>query len=152
MDRSAQSNRPVSGLAEPPRASAAVTSNDRFPLAFGTTSPCTGEPIDLEGSLRVTTRLTEDRSGGAHVGFHLTLHAVGFGQFSGTEYVAGETLNEGQNYVGADTYTFTDRGVGVVGKGEAANWKFKSTFHVTVNANGDPVATVIEPTGSECRG
>lgn len=113
------------------------------PYEFGFVNPCTGEPVVGVGELRITVHETADASGGVHATFHLVPQNLKAVAASGTEYRIVGSGHEGANLKidAANTSTFRDM-FNMVGEGSADNLKVYAVFHVTVNANGEPSATV----------
>ena len=102
---------------------------------------CTGEDVELSGTVHINGRFVTDSVGGFHMKWLWNWHLVGVGLDSGTEYIANATENRQFNEKGhfpfeeTEIITFT-----FVSKGEEPNLILKGRFHITVNANGELTA------------
>jgi len=102
---------------------------------------CTGEDVELSGTVHMNGRFVTDSVGGFHFKWLWNEHLVGVGLESGTEYIANVT-EDGQFNEKGD-FPFEETGivtVTLVSKGEEPNLILKGRFHITVNANGDLTA------------
>ena len=131
-------------------AQAEVIANDQDDIFFVAFVPCAdggaGEFIEGEGRLHVLIRQTIDSAGGLHLGTHfqpMGLKAIG--QTTGDRYNATGVTQTSTNIAGGglpftDTYINNFR---MVGTGQnAVSYHVHTTFHVTVNANGEVTAFV----------
>jgi hypothetical protein len=123
------------------------------PFVFNDVNPCNGEAVSITGELTLITRTTVDSNGTLHVAFTLVPSQVrGVGE-SGTGYKAVGGQREQFN-VSLDeapvTDTFTDI-FNLISEGGTDNFSARTTFHITVNANGEVTASVLNIV-EECRG
>ena len=98
---------------------------------------CTGEDVELTGTVHINGRFVTDSAGGFHLKWFWNWHLVGVG-LSGTEYIANATEN--WQFNGKGVFPFEETGIltfTVVSKGEEPNLILKGRFHITVNANGE---------------
>ncbi len=127
-----------------PRAEAANIFNLRFP-ATETGSPCTAEPVVLEGQAHVVLSVTEDAAGGFRLVFHADEQVRG-ATGSGVQYVANNTSLHRTNLTPGGAITFTDRfHLNIIRQGEGVasdDFYLHAVYHITVNANGEPTAEV----------
>jgi hypothetical protein len=140
-------------LAMAPSAWAQATTfheTERIPFDIEAFSECTGEDIDVEGTLLVNSQITVDDAGGAH--FHLTLAVA---DVSGTT-ASGEMIRFiftdvfQDNFTSGGTVTFTSNlyQQGVV-QGPRNNFFLDFTFHFTFTASGQD--TVVGNVRFGCR-
>jgi hypothetical protein len=124
------------------------TEVDKFPINFLAYVPCAldgaGELVELQGDLHSVFHVTEDGSGGFHIGGLSSYQGVsGVGQTSGDSYQA----NGGSHFRfnAGDPLPFTDTFVDnfrIIGQGPGNNFLVHYNYHVTVNANGELTASV----------
>lgn len=123
---------------EAPRApNRQVVRNDHVEsLVFGFNG-CSGDFVRGTGKIHTVLGITRDGSGGFHVTSHQqfsNLQLTGFP--SGAEYVGSQQANNSFNATAG-----VERTVGVstkiIGKGQTPNAILHSTFHITINANGE---------------
>ena len=100
-------------------------------------SPCTGENIQLDGTVTIKASFSI-KNDIMHVSLQIKEKATGIGLVTGNQYrVNGESIEESNlklvNNTGDENAVLTSN---VIGKGDVVNEHLKSTFHVTVNANG----------------
>jgi len=121
-----------------------------------THSECTGEDIAVEGSIRYRFHNTWDASGGFHgSGGAQEASTRGVGTTSGASYIFHLVVNQAQNYQSFDggPYEYTEvasYNVIKLGEGPADDLVAHSTFHVTVNANGEQ-SVAFEKFRLECQ-
>ena len=127
-----------------PRAEAANVFSVRIP-ATESGSPCTAEPVVLQGQAHLVLSVTEDAAGGFRLVFHADEHVRG-STASGVQYVGSNTHTHRTNLTPGGTVTFTDRvHLNIVRQGEGAagdDFYLHAIYHFTVNANGEMTVEV----------
>lgn len=109
-----------------------------------------GEVVVFEGNLHVLTALTVDNKGG----FHLKTHAQpqglsGVGLVTGDKYQATGVTQDQTNVKAGQTYTYVNN-FRMIGQGPGNNYTVHTTFHYTVNANGE-LTVVHDNTKIDCK-
>ena len=126
-----------------PSASAA-TNRATVPLST-TLMSCSGERVRLSGEVLLIEHFTQDSGGGFHATFVLVLMNVVGVSASAVKYhaVFGERaiFNVREEGRGTVTDTFTLQ-FSVISENGDQNLQLISTFHITVNSNGDVTAFV----------
>jgi hypothetical protein len=105
---------------------------------------CT-EEVFVEGTLNTLTHTTTDANGGSHTELHLNLQGQGEGVSSGDNYVFQSQFNANENFTDALNTTFTQT-FQIKRQGSATptdDQEFRVLFHVTVNAQGEVTAEVV---------
>ena len=140
-------------LAKPTQAQAQTENfNERIPLTIITTNECTAEAISVEGTVHVVGTTTQDAAGNLHVQGHTNFVGEGVGITSGAEYIVREVQTthgnvhdfEGDQAPATFTQPYT---LHVIRKGSATpedDFLIHTLFHITVNANGEVTAEVVE--------
>jgi len=106
-----------------------------FPFNFPGIPICT-ELVDVTGQFHPVFKFTEDGNGGVHFKGHFNATGIGIGQLSGATYNWNDAINFEDNFRGPQE-TFTDqRSLELIGRGQAANFRLRALFHVTVTPNG----------------
>jgi hypothetical protein len=130
------------------RVDAAVTTvtNERLPFSQTTFVPCAneglGEDVLLEGSIHEVTRSTETGSGNISFTIHLNPQGIsGTGLTTGDTYQGMGAFTLRGTLAPGETFTVTDV-FQVIGPGPDNNFSAHTTFHVTVNANGELTSEV----------
>ena len=123
-----------------------MVANERLPLAFSLTDPCSGEEIAFSGEQHIFFM-----EGNPDFGFHINFHLEGIGS-NGTQY---EQVGHNQtvtvfNQPPQQTGTSV-QGIRILSSGPADNFVFGVTFHTTINANGEQTVVVNNVT-TECTG
>ena len=127
----------------PPLAWGATTSTV-IPAPSPILNPCNGESVDLSGNIHMTLGLTTDGSGGSHFRSHINNQGVsGIGATTGSRYQIPSTGDTSLYLGSATTFTMTldNR---VVAQGSTPNFSFREVFHITIDANGVPAASVFD--------
>jgi hypothetical protein len=146
----------VAVVTSPRAASAANVVNEtfQFPLSIQMNT-CTSpvEPVALSGDLHIVVTTTSDTSGGYHVTIGSNTQSVtGIGLISGDKYTSSTSIQneyyDGGPFPQVNTVT---NNYELISQGGTANLIMKITFHVTVNANGIPTASV-DNIQSGCQG
>ena len=126
-----------------------TTTTERItvPLASVVPNHCTGERITLTGELLLIVHTTVDDSGGVHTIAIIVPQDVRGEDETGTQYKVVGGAREITNITGngAETFTQTEDLV-LVSPGGTGNVLITSTFHFTMNANGEPTAEVVRIT------
>ena len=140
------------GLALPPTARAEVITNDKIPVVIGVIIPCSGDVVLLTGNLHVLITTEVDANGGIHLKSHFQPQGIsGIGAPSGDKYqgtgVTQAHTNIHPNGAFEDTFVNNYR---IIGQGKGNNLLLHTTIHVTVNANGDVTANVLNAS-AECK-
>ena len=96
-----------------------------------------GEEVHSFGTIHRVIHVTENANG-----FHLTLHAnpqnvTGTGEITGDTYQARGTFTGQQNNVIPGTTVSIHDTFFLVGPGPDNNLKITTTYHLTINANGE---------------
>lgn len=131
-----------------------VTTNEQIPFAIVVFVPCAndgaGELVELTGTLHVLTHVTIDDQGGLHVKQHSQPQGIsGVGLTTGDTY-RGTGVTQTEFNATAATEQTSINNFRIIGQGPDNNFLVHSTFHVTVNANGE-VTTVVDNFSTECR-
>lgn len=128
-------------------ARAEVTYNEKEWQDMIINIPCSGDQLHLTGYLHVLMTWTVDANGGIHGKIQFQpmnlMGEVISGPNVGAKYNGtGGTLDNLNGTVG-QTYTYVNNFF-IIGQGKAPNYKVHETYHVTVNADGDPVVEISE--------
>jgi hypothetical protein len=131
-----------------------VTTNEQVPITLFAFVPCAndgaGELVELTGTLHLLSHVTIDAQGGLHVKQHAQPQGVsGIGLTTGDRYQGTGVTQSQFNATAAVEETFINN-FRIIGQGPDNNFLVHSTFHVTVNANGE-VTTVVDNFSIECR-
>lgn len=131
-----------------------VTTNEQVPITVFAFVPCAndgaGELVLLTGTLHVLTHVTIDDQGGLHVKQHFQPQGLsGVGLTTGDTY-RGTGVTQTEFNATAATEQTSINNFRIIGQGRDNNFLVHSTFHVTVNANGE-VTTVVDNFSTECR-
>jgi hypothetical protein len=121
-----------------------VAFDDTFPL-------CNGDPIHLNGTLLLTTTVTQTPSGGFLVAFHAQPQGVvGVDQVTGTVFHAVGVTRDIQLSTppGGAVETFVNR-FHIQATGGAQSYIVSELFHITVTPDGT-VAAVFDRFSSTC--
>lgn len=114
--------------------------------------PCAGENVFISGRLHLLIIEQYDANGGIHYKFHGQPQGMtGIGLVSGnTWHATGLTQGHTNVHSGLpfeDTYVNNYR---IIGSGPGNNFLVHEVFHITVNANGDVTANVVNAS-VECK-
>ena len=127
----------------------AVNENDRFTVPWE--AEICGEV--QQGNLRIHTlgSYTEAASGNLNFKYFIFIQGTSVGLTTGYQYVWNDVYQVEHVTTGPAgfpyTFHYTDNWI-IIGKGRAPNFKEKVTVQVTVNANGDSTADVVNATTS----
>ena len=111
----------------------------------GQTATVGGTAYTLAGGLHVTFHARRDAAGGFHVRAHANPQGLSATGANGTTYRVNGAANFTAN-VGAPKGAASEAtgvlNLGLIGQGQAPNYRLHVNVHFTVNANGDVTATV----------
>jgi hypothetical protein len=142
--------------ASPVFAASTITTNQQVPFAQIVIVPCAnngaGEPVLISGTLHILQHQTVSDAGNVHVKVHFQPQgAGGVGLITGDAYRATGVTQEEFNINGplpiTDTFINNFR---IIGQGPDNNLLVHQTIHITINANGELTAEVVN-TSVECR-
>jgi hypothetical protein len=136
------------GLMSVASASATVEFNQRQEFD-GTTFTCSGEMIAVHGDLHTVSHVTEDASGGSHLGGAVTVFFSGTSS-DGARYIS-DSHQTGEIYLSLDTsaeshtetFHFNLIRLGD-GPGDTSDLRTGAVLHFTIDANGHLVADKFE--------
>jgi len=103
------------------------------------------EWIDAILRIKIMESSTESASGNINWQLKYVVKGTGVGRNTGYEYVWNNSFGDHET-VGADGYPYTYNYIdnwNVIGKGKAPDFKEKVTYKITINANGDVTAEVL---------
>jgi len=116
--------------------------NEKIPFDTYVYNPGAAEWVHLTGYIHI---LMIDYDGSTYRVFQSNLQGVsGIGETSGDKYqatIVGTTVVNGPPGAGGMTTTYNLR---LIGPGKGNNLLIHSVFHITVNANGELTAIVVE--------
>ena len=129
-----------------------MTTHDELPVSDLVVDSCV-EPIILQGRFHVVTHVTSDQSGGFHMEAHMNAqHIRGFGAATGTIYHAPLAEVFAVETSGPPPLEVTQEvHFDLISQGVMPNLIAHTLLHVTINANGEATAEVLD-TRIECRG
>jgi len=110
--------------------------------------PCTNESFLATGVVKISLKTATSHGGVTHFGLAITLKAKGPGLLTGLKYVFVEGDHEHANFRGtppdllSGTLTAVTK-IRINGQGKLPDFSLHIQIHVTVNANGEPTATVV---------
>ena len=110
--------------------------------------PCTNESFRATGVVKIRLKTATSHGGVTHFGLAITSKAKGPGLLTGTKYVFIEGDHEHANLRGASPDLFSGTVTAVTkvrinGQGKLPDFSLHIQIHVTVNANGEPTASVV---------
>jgi hypothetical protein len=135
-----------------------ITTNEQIPFAQVAFVPCAnngaGEPVLISGTLHILQHQTISDAGHLQVKFHFQPQgASGVGLTTGDTYratgVTQQTVTADLTDGAPQEFTFINN-FRIVGQGPDNNLLVHQTIHITVNANGELTAEVVN-TSVECR-
>lgn len=105
---------------------------------------CNGEDVALSGELLFIFHDTVDAGGGFHSTFIVVPKDVrGVGSETGLNYKAVGGTREQYSFTKDNHSTYTNTSMyNLVSQGGSENLRARFTFHITFNADGDPVVEV----------
>lgn len=105
-----------------------------FPFNF--LVPICTEVVDVTGQFHPVFKFTEDGNGGFHFKGHFNAKGTGIGLTTGATYNWNDAINQEDNFrAPQETFTF-QQSLELIGRGQAANFRLRALFHVTVTPNG----------------
>jgi hypothetical protein len=127
------------------------TTTDSFAVSIEVLNPCTGEPVLLQGTARVTEHVTSDAAGGFTGNFYSTFSGRATGLLTGTVYRVQTRQMDNQTHIGSagateTTGMFSTRYVATAG--EPGGFRSSLVYHYTQT----PTGTVfwVENRDEEC--
>jgi hypothetical protein len=140
------------GLALPTPTHAAVVMNNKVPFLIAPFIPCVPEFALLNGNLHVLITSEVDSNGGTHFKSHFQPQGIsGEGSVTGNKYQGtGVTQSHTNTHTSLASETTFVNNFRIIGPGPGNNLLVHTTFHVTVNANGEVTADVLN-TSVECK-
>jgi hypothetical protein len=140
----------TSAMAAP--ATTSTTSYD-IPMSGTVVNPCNGESVTWQGTAHFVEHQTVTSDGHETLYAHVNFQGVEGQGGLGNTYRNINTDTGEMNWSGeSEQREFTSTGTfQFVSEGSAPNFDAYTTYHVTVDANGQPTATVIR-IGTACRG
>ena len=146
----------TAALAVPSAAAAATVTRSEFGATF--VNACTGELIEISGTVQERFHATFDPQGGTHTGTTFTVSDVkGVGLDTGTTYVATGVFlaqtNIHQHGFATTSVNFPhfSSAVNLISQGSADNLIAHLLFHGTLRLEGGPVV-IVDEARSECLG
>jgi hypothetical protein len=125
---------------------AKVVVNDKVPTGWLQIIPCSGDEVLLEGRLHIVITETVDKNGGLHLKGHFQpmdlKGEVIAGPNEGAKYNATGVTQDNWNIKKGQTITYINR-YRMIGQGKAPNFSVHETWHITINANGELTADVL---------
>ena len=150
----------VFALAVPSAAATATVTRDVTRSDFGATlfDACTGELIEISGTVQTRFQATFDSKGGTHTGETITVSNVkGVGLETGTTYVATGVFlthtnihQHGFETTGVNFPQFSSA-VNLISQGSTDNLIVHLLFHQTLRLDGGTVV-IVDQARSECLG
>jgi hypothetical protein len=147
-------------VAVPSAAAAATVTSTVTRSEFGATfvNACTGELIEISGTVQTRFQATFDSQGGTHTGTTITVSDVkGVGLETGTTYVATGVFLAQTNIHrhGFETTSVNfpqfSSAVNLISQGSADNLIVHLLFHETLRLDGGPVV-IVDEARSKCLG
>ena len=124
-------------------------------IVFQLANECNGDAVLVTADLNLVTRIGSSENGGVHLLAHSHIIGEGVGAPSGAAYRVNNFGNDTSNFRSSDGVVSFDTtmvmGLVEASQGPVANSLTFAVTHVTVNANGEPTAEVVQ-THSECTG
>jgi hypothetical protein len=123
-----------------------AATSTKIPLDFIRSNDCTGEQVELSGTIHL---VSQQQSDGSVVGHFNYQNVSGVGLTSGTTYRAStvDTVRLAAPFPSDITSVGSFH---LIGQGENDNLLVNALFHITVNANGEVTAS-IDDTSIRCR-
>jgi len=110
--------------------------------------PCTNESFLATGTVKIALKTSTSNGGVTHFNLAITSKAKGPGVLTGTKYVFVEGDHEHATFRGAPGELFSGTltavtNVRINAQGKLPDFSLHIQIHLTVNANGEPTATVL---------
>jgi hypothetical protein len=122
---------------------------NHVPITFLLTS-CSGEPVAIVGDMRVLSHIHDDGNGAFHARFSGGQDGSGVGQVSGDVYQFSSVFGFSVNGLGSPSVQSFEMKSHLNTAGPNNNTYLHTTFHITINANGD-VTVVNVDTRADCQ-
>ena len=117
----------------------------------GTVNPCNGEVVSLSGTVNLRSHVTIDQNGGIHFNIHENTQGLsGTGLTTGAKYQVNSAEDQETNFKSLPAESTFTMHSNVIAQGSVPNFVFHLTTHVTVNANGEVTALVLNQS-SDCK-
>ena len=117
----------------------------------GTLNPCNGEVVSLSGTVNLRSHVTIDQNGGIHFNIHENTQGLsGTGLTTGAKYQVNSAEDQQTNFLSLPAESTFIMHSNVIAQGSVPNFVFHLTTHVTVNANGEVTALVLNQS-SDCK-
>jgi hypothetical protein len=144
---------PTSPTERPSLAATTFTENLKIPTGLVVFVDCAnggaGELVLLDGDLHVLTHITANKNG-FHIKSHFQPQGIsGTGQTTGDKYQATGVTQDQFNLGPGETFTSINN-FRIIGQGPGNNLLVHSTFHYTINANGE-LTVVVDNFRAECK-
>ena len=126
-----------------------VIMQTEMPLDTVVSNPCAlngqGELVTLSGEVHAVFIVTSDAHGGRHISTHFTNRGVsGVGLTTGDKYHGtGDNRFSSSSRAAMSEFTFVNN-FHVISTGAGRNLPLHETVHVTINANGEVAASVMD--------
>jgi hypothetical protein len=144
---------PRTETVKPSFAASAVTQRQVFPVDQAFLVPCAnggaGEVVALSGQQTFLFHTTIDGTGALHSTTDIDTRLVGTGLTTGAKYRGNSEDNISVSFGGANTTSNTVN-QRIIGQGSASNFMFHENVAFTINANGEPTASVVHA-WTDCR-
>jgi len=130
---------------------AGVTQNEKIPYDMIVWVPCAndgaGEDVELSGMLHILVTYTEDGAGGRHYKMHYQSQGItGVGTVTGDKYQATGVTQDNVYIAPDDGYPYVHTYINnfrIIGQGPGNNLQVHDTYHITIDANGEVTAEVV---------
>ena len=117
----------------------------------GTINPCVPEAVSLTGNINFRSHLTFDQAGGVHLRVHENTQGLsGTGLTTGAKYQVNSAEDQETNFKAIPAESTFTMHSNVIAQGTVPNFVFHLTTHVTINANGEVTAMVLNQS-SDCK-
>jgi hypothetical protein len=117
-------------------------------MAFG---DCSGEMVELSGSVHFLYHMTQSANGGYNFRYQSNFQGVsGVGLTTGTSYRAMETFSDAYHSNSLQFNETVHQRVKLVAQGSADDLAVNFTFHITANATGE-ITAVFDRFSFDCR-
>jgi hypothetical protein len=122
----------------------AETINLRGPISATVFNPCTGEDVDLSGSLHLQVQFVANGAGGGHFRIQINAQGVGgVGVDSGNQYRGTGVLRFTIAAAGPTEHITLDGHLQLISQGSSSNLRVHFTLHFVANPNSTVVVDNI---------
>lgn len=101
------------------------------------TNECNGEVVLLNGTLHQETTFNTAPNGNTHMSLNATIRLNGYGQSSGSFYVAKESIHQETNTKGIAQEQFFGTKIKLVAQGPTPDMVDRATLHVVIDKDGN---------------